>query len=71
MDTRLTRCETAGNVVSFSNPTAAERDKIMLHFSALRGAQHAVIADEVQHADGSFELRIHHYLRCLACVGAR
>jgi hypothetical protein len=70
-DSRLTKCETAGNVVSFSNPTAKERDAIMLVYIALRGAKHAVICDEVHHGDNSSELRILHYRTCLACVGAR
>ena len=71
MDDRLTQCERAGNVVSFSNPSPQERDAIILHFTALRGAGHAVVVDEVQHGDESIELKIHHYKTCLKCIGAK
>lgn len=70
-DDRLTKCERAGNMVTFVNPSSTERDTIFLHFGALKAAKHAVIADEVQHGDGLVELRIHHYLTCIACVDAR
>lgn len=68
---RLTRCERAGNSVTFANPTTQERDAIALHFGALKAQKHAVVADEVQHGDGLVELHIYHYATCLKCVGAR
>jgi len=68
IDDRLTKCERKGNIVTFNNPTTAERDAIALHFGALRKQGHAVIADEVQHADSATELRIHHYLSCKVCA---
>lgn len=71
IDNRLTQSERSGTVVAFSNPTPRERDAIMLHFTAMRGAKHAVVMDEINHADGSFELRLLHYKTCLCCVGAR
>lgn len=67
MDNRLTQSEQAGTVVTFGNPSPAERDAIMLHFTAMRGAGHAVIADEVTHGDGPAELKIHHYRTCERC----
>lgn len=69
IDDRLTRCERAGNFVTFVNPSPAERDAIALHFGALRAQGHAVVADEVQHEGRATELRIHHYKTCMACCG--
>lgn len=68
MDSRLTKCETAGNIVTFSNPTPAERDALWLHFGALKAQKHAVVADEVQHGDDSLEIRVHHYKNCVKCA---
>jgi hypothetical protein len=68
VDDRLTRCEQPGTCVSFSNPSPQERDTILLHYTALRGAKHGVVADEVSHGDGSFELKIHHYKSCTRCL---
>lgn len=70
-DDRLTRCERPGTMVTFINPSPAERDAIQLQFMALKAQKHAVIADEVQHGDSATELRIHHYASCLRCIGAR
>lgn len=67
IDDRLTKCERGGNIVSFSNPTPVERDAIMLVYSTLKAQKHGVVCDEVQHGDGGFELRIHHYLTCVVC----
>lgn len=66
-DDRMARCERAGNVVTFVNPSPAERDAISLHFGALKAQKHAVISDEVHHADESVELRVHHYKSCRVC----
>jgi hypothetical protein len=71
MDDRLTRCEQPGTCVSFSNPSPQERDAILLHYTALRGAKHALLIDEVQHGDGFVELKIHHYLSCEVCHANR
>ena len=64
IDDRLTRCETAGNIVTFVAPSPAERDALALHLGALRKQGHAVVCDEVQHQDAPTELRVHHYLTC-------
>ncbi len=68
MDSRLTRCETAGNVVTFINPSPAERDALSLHYGALKAQGHAVICDEVEHGSSATELRVHHYLSCKRCA---
>lgn len=67
MDNRLTRCERAGNSVTFVDPSPSERDAIALHYGALKQQGHAVIDDEVQHESRATELHIHHYLSCTKC----
>lgn len=68
---KLTQCSRWGGFAAFTNPTPAERDAIALKFGELKAQQHAVLADEIEHSDGSREVRIHHYKTCLKCVGAR
>lgn len=65
----LTKMERSGSNVAISNPTSAERDKLWLHLSALRGAGHAITADENNHGDGSVTLTVTHYLSCRKCNG--
>lgn len=67
----LKEMDKIGSAFVALNPTPAERDAIFSHYGVLKAAKHAVIADEIQHGDGLIEVKIHHYLTCTACVGAR
>ena len=62
----LTRMERPG-FVSLSNPKPAERSALALAFTALRGAGHAVVADEVVHGDDSVTVSVLHYRSCKRC----
>lgn len=57
-----------GQGVLHSGATIEERNALALYLTALRGAGHAIVCDEVI-ADGEFrgDLRIIHFLSCVQC----
>ena len=66
----LTHLERAGSYAEI--PEDFDRFQLALFLQALRGAGHAVVANEVfEHGSKSGAIIVTHYRTCLACVGAR
>ena len=61
-----------GQGVLHASATLEERNALALYLTALRGAGHAVMADEVM-ADGEFkgDIRVIHFLTCKQCEKTR
>lgn len=73
MTDSLTQMERSGSIVTFTDPSNAERECIITQYTALRAQGHAVVISDEFTSDAHTKpfVRVFHYRSCLKCVGAR
>lgn len=66
----LTQMESAGSIVTFTNPTNDERAAIIAQYSALKGQGHAIVLSDEFTSDAHTKpfIKVFHYKSCLFCI---